>query len=396
VTTRHQSLEQAAIRGLLQAVGHHLGHPLSPEWVQAAHAVKRHRFLPERLWLNSGDGSYAPCELQQDSRRWFAAAYADNAVVTQVNDGAEPEEDDVWPSSSASAPSMVFRMLEYLDLADGMQVLEIGTGTGWNCALMAHRLGGGNVVSIEVDAQVAADARANLNACGLAPTVVHADGSEGWPPAEPYDRIISTCSVRSIPPAWITQSRPGGRIVTAWDNPWITFGLLTLDVVNGAASGRFHPHGAFMLIRGQRTDLRVYRDVVRDHHQPAESCTTLDPDLVAGPDVSAQFAIGVVLGDVWHAWENDPDVEGVKARLWISNTEATSWSAIDWDGTEEAGRYTVWQYGPRRLWEEVERAFSWWTEAGSPLPERFGITVDPHGHHRYWLDSPDQFLPTED
>ncbi len=392
MTTPRQHLEQAAVCGLLQAVGDHLGHRLSPEWEQAAHAVKRHRFLPERLWLDSGDGGYTPCELQQDPDRWFAAAYADDAVVTQVNDGQDAEEGDVWPSSSASAPSMVFRMLEHLDLGEGMRVLEIGTGTGWNCALLAHRLGGGNVVSVEVDAQVAADARTHLNASGLAPTVVHADGSDGWPNAQPYDRIVSTCSVRGIPSAWITQTRPGGRIVTAWDNPWITFGLLTLDVADGAAAGRFDPHGAFMLLRGQRGDLRIHRDVVRDHHQPAQSRTTLDPDLVTGPDTGAQFAVGAVLRDVWHAWETDPGVDGVKARLWVSNTDATSWSAVDWDGTEDAESYTVWQYGPRRLWEEVERAFAWWTRAGSPPPGRFGLTVEADGPHHLWLDTPDNLV----
>ena len=393
MTPRHESLVRVAVSDLLQAVNNHLGHPLSQEWEQAARTVMRHHYLPERLWLNTDDGSYAPCDLQQDPERWFAAAYADDAVVTQVNDGAEPEEDDAWPSSSASAPSMVFRMLEHLDMAEGMRVLEIGTGTGWNCALLTHRLGGDNVVSVEVDAQVVADARTNLNACGLAPTVVHGDGSDGWPSGKPYDGVISTCSVRHIPSAWINQTRSGGRIVTAWDNPWITLGLLTLDVLEGSASGRFHPYGAFMLMRGQRTDLRIYRDVVRDHHQPTESRTTLDPDLVAGPDVGAQFAIGAVLRDVWHAWEDVPGVEDVKARLWIANTEATSWAAIDSDGTEGAESYTVWQYGPRRLWEEIQRAFAWWTEVGSPTPERFGLTVEADGAHHFWLDDPANALP---
>jgi protein-L-isoaspartate O-methyltransferase len=128
VTDQRQGAEQAAISGLLRAVDDHLGHPLATEWGRAAYAVERHRFLPERLWLDSDDGSYTPCEFQQDPERWFAAAYADDPVVTQVNDGAEPDGGDAWPSSSASAPSMVFRMLEYLDLADGMKTLEIGTG----------------------------------------------------------------------------------------------------------------------------------------------------------------------------------------------------------------------------------------------------------------------------
>lgn len=107
---------------------------------------------------------------------------------------------------------------------------------------------------------------------------VHADGSRGWPPNAPYDRIISTCSVNRIPEAWLTQIRPGGVILTPWDNPWLCYGLLRLTKEDdGTASGRFSPHSAFMLMRGQRNDLKIFRDVVRDGHQPGPTTTTLSP-----------------------------------------------------------------------------------------------------------------------
>ncbi|WP_141726977.1 methyltransferase domain-containing protein, partial [Streptomyces niveus] len=73
--------------------------------------------------------------------------------------GTEP---GVVATSSASMPSVVAAMLRDLDVSDGMRVLEIGTGTGWNAALLAHRLGSGNVVSVEIDAEVVARARAAL------------------------------------------------------------------------------------------------------------------------------------------------------------------------------------------------------------------------------------------
>jgi SAM-dependent methyltransferase len=80
------------------------------------------------------------------------------------------------PTSSASAPAVVAVMLDRLDVRDGMRVLEIGTGTGYNAALMAHRIGGEHVYSIDIDPTLVAAARQALHGVGLHPTLVAADG----------------------------------------------------------------------------------------------------------------------------------------------------------------------------------------------------------------------------
>ncbi|MER7119653.1 hypothetical protein ACFQL8_26805 [Streptomyces goshikiensis] len=145
------------------------------------------------------------------------------------------------------------------------------------------------------------------------------------------------------------------------------------------------------LMRGQRTDLRIYRDVMREDHVPHESSTRLPPPAVAGDDPAAQFAIGLQLGNVWRTWHHNPDVAGVFTRLWLATTDATSWAAVDCDGTR-GERYTVWGYGPRRLWSEVTAAYRWWDAAGWPGPGRFGMTVSPDGSLA-WLDTPDRIVP---
>ncbi|MGA5817661.1 methyltransferase domain-containing protein [Kitasatospora sp. NPDC094028] len=384
---RPEYLEQAATSGLLQAVARHLGHEVAPEWRRAAQAVPRHRFLPDRVWLVQGD-DYEPCDRRTEPDRWLAAAYADAPVVTQINDGHEPEDPaDAWPSCSASAPSIVFRMLDALDLSPGDRVLEIGTGTGYNAALLAHRLGDANVTTIEVDPDLAALAQAALKALGYTPTVVCGDGRLGWGPEAFYDRVLATCSVQRIPPAWIAQTKPGGVILAPWDNPWVCGGLLELTVdEDGGATGRYAPDSAFMLMRTQRRDLLLFRDVVHDDHQPTESTTTLDPWSVADSGIDTEFALGHRLGDLWYAWHHDPDVPGVATRLWVATQDGGSWAAVDWDGTGDADRYTVWQHGPRRLWGEVEAAHQWWLDNGRPGPARFGLTVMPDGEHQAWLD----------
>lgn len=330
-------------------------------------------------------------------KAWLAAAYADAPVVTQVNDGRPVDADEeLWPSSSASAPSIVVRMLDLLDVEDEHRVCEVGTGTGWNAALLAHRVGADRVTTIEVDPDLSEQAKARLAQAGVALRVVCGDGVEGYAPGAPYDQWESTCSVREVPSAWLEQTRPGGVIVTPWDSAWFTYGLLRLVVDEaGGASGRFLPYSAFMGRREERTDLRIYRDVVRDEHVPAESRIDVSPWSVAGDgEWDVRFALGLLLPDLWCTWHHDPDVAGVKVRLWVASTDAASWAAVDWDGKSDDA-FSVWQHGAgdRRLWDEVESAYEWWVSNGNPGPDRFGMSLAAGGRRTVWLDRPDNSVP---
>lgn len=382
--------ERAAMRGLLRSVSEDLGAPVAPAWESAFWAVPRHAFLPDTVWV--GD-DLTECSRESAPQAWLRHAYADAPVVTQTNDGQEAEPEDRWASSSASAPSIVFRMLDMLDVKPGHKVLEIGTGTGWNAGLLAHRVGSELVTTVEVDPALSSQAARRLQRVGLEPQVICGDGAFGDQPGSLFDRVLATCSVVSVPPAWLAQTKPGGVILLPWESPWFCYGLLRLTVDgHGAASGFFSPYSAFMLMRGQRTNLRIYRDVVRDDHVPTESVTRVTPWSVAGDDWSAKFAIGLQLRHVWHAWHENPDVDGVETRLWLATTDATSWAAVDWDG-KASNRFTVWQHGPKSLWDMVEAAYNWWRDAGSPDPERFGLTVHANGTHTPWLDTPDRLVP---
>ncbi|MFD7420862.1 methyltransferase domain-containing protein [Streptomyces californicus] len=380
----------ALAAGLLDSVNESLGAPMAPVWEAAFRGVPRHTFLPGTVWVGE---DLVECDREAVPVDWLRHAYADTAVVTQVNDGGTAAPGERWASSSASAPSIVFRMLDLLDVRPGHRVLEIGTGTGWNAALLAHRLGPGRVTTVEVDPALAARAAARLEDAGLGVRTVRGDGARGAGAEGPYDRTVATCSVRSVPPAWIAGTRPGGIVLVPWESPWLCYGLLRLTVDGyGGASGSFSPYSAFMLMQGQRTDLRIYRDVVRDHHVPQESATRLAPGAVAGGDWAAQFAIGLQLPGVWRTWHENPDVEGVASRLWLATTDAASWAAVDLDG-RTTDRFTVWEHGPRRLWASVEAAHGWWRESGRPGPERFGLTIAPDGTHTPWLDTPDNPVP---
>ena len=135
-------------------------------------------------------------------------AYQDEAFVIKT-------DDDGMPVSSSSQPAIMAIMLEQLGLARGNRVLEIGTGTGYNAALMAFLVGEqGSVVTVDIDADLVVRARANLAAAGYPQVVViGGDGGFGAPEHAPFDRVIVTAGAWDLAPDWLAQLGPGGRIV---------------------------------------------------------------------------------------------------------------------------------------------------------------------------------------
>jgi protein-L-isoaspartate(D-aspartate) O-methyltransferase len=107
-------------------------------------------------------------------------------------------------------------MLEQLDPQPGDRVLEIGAGTGYNAALLAHIVGhAGSVVTLDLDEDLVLAAQEHLALAGYADVrVVQTDGALGYALAQPYDRVILTVASGDIAPAWREQlGRPNGRLV---------------------------------------------------------------------------------------------------------------------------------------------------------------------------------------
>ena len=113
-----------------------------------------------------------------------------------------------------SAPSMIAIMLEEAELAGGQKVLDVGTGSGYNAALLAAIVGAANVVSIERHAGLVDFARQNLAAAGIAGVrLIVGDGTLGYEPLAPYDRIVVTAGAPRIAKSWVRQTAMGGLIV---------------------------------------------------------------------------------------------------------------------------------------------------------------------------------------
>ncbi len=305
-------------------------------------------------------------------------AYANGAVIVQVDDGhpAGPDGRGRDISSSASHPGIVAQMLAASGAQPGERVLEIGTGTGYTTALLAHRLGAHNVVSVEIDAGLAGHAQRALSVGGYAAvTVLTGDGTLGYRDRAPYDRVLCTASVQHVPPAWVSQTRPGGRILTPWANAYFDGGLLALEPLgDGTATGRIIGKAWFMWLRDQRVPRVSVSRFVRDGQHVDISTTEVHPYEVAG-DYDAQLAVGLRVPDCRHLYWR-PDHDDDHGTLWLIDPDSGAWASLRHPPASD-GPYEVRQHGARRLWDEVEAAYLWWRDAGNPQAADWRFTVTP-------------------
>ncbi|KUL23147.1 protein-L-isoaspartate(D-aspartate) O-methyltransferase [Streptomyces regalis] len=365
---------------------------LSSDWLPAFRRAPRDLFVPDVIWPGTAGGNRQKNRIirSEDPDGWWEAVYTDAPITTQWDDGAHTGSGaGKIPSSSNSMPTMVFSMLDALSVHEGHQVLEIGTGTGWNAALLSHRVGPENVVTVEVDDDTAADARKRLQDAGFAPLAVVGDGANGYPPAAPYDRVIATCSIGQMPYAWVEQTKPGGLIVAPWGPTYGGEAIVHLTVKSdGTASGKFLGSSAFMRLRAQRTERKHVREYLKGKAWPADgvrSYTSLSPDEVG--DWHVMFAIGAQVPNAFPWMESYKDGS---YTLWLRDTEVTSWATADFE--KDRSEFEVVQSGPRKLWDEVMVAYRWWEDQDRPGFERFGLTVSAEGE-TVWLDDPDNLVP---
>ncbi|MFH8660999.1 ATP-grasp peptide maturase system methyltransferase [Streptomyces afghaniensis] len=347
-------------------------------WKRAAAAVPRHEFLRGGFFRRAVGMDVTAWEpVREGDAGWLEGCYADESLVTQIAGTIVPE--DIRgritrePTSSSTLPSLVLRMLEDLQVEDGHEVLEVGTGTGYSTAVLCARLGAGNVTSIEYDPHVASRARASLGRLGTYPTLVTGDGLLGHGAGAPYDRVIATCGVRTVPEAWIEQTGPGGLIL-ATVGGWLGSSELARLTVHedGTASGPLLGGGVnFMLAR---PELPPPLGLLPDFDEGTERETVTGADVLN--DWTSRFVVQLATpGAQRLTLERDGHTEDV-----LVDTETGSWAAVYEDG----GRWLVRQDGSDTLWDAVEELFGRWRAAGAPPLDRFTVRVTPQGQTIRW------------
>jgi protein-L-isoaspartate(D-aspartate) O-methyltransferase len=185
----------------------------------------------------------------------FAAAEGIEAVYTNRLIVTKTGRHGI-PLSSSSEPQIMAAMLEALELREGLRVLEIGTGTGYNTALLKTLVGPrGRVVSVDLDRELASAARRALRAGGYAARVVCGDGHDGYEPGGPYDRIVATASSARIPRAWLDQLVDGGLLeVPLRLRAEGALAIATFRRVGGRLESTRIVPGRFMPLRGEGAD----------------------------------------------------------------------------------------------------------------------------------------------
>lgn len=331
-------------------------------------AVPRECFIPDRVWVGR-----KPLDRAAQPDAWRQAVYSNTVIVTQFDDGLTrwPHIGAV-PTCSASMPSAVVRMLDYLDVQEGQSVLEVGTGTGFNAALLAELVGPtGSVTTVEVDTTLVAIAQERLARAGCDQVrAVLGDAASGVFVTAPIDRIIATAAVQlgRVPYSWVQQTKPGGVILTPVRAD-LTSGPLVRFTVNedGTATGRMVPMGVeFMEVRSQRTpqtpaDHFDWRDPSAD-----QTTTTIKPWLMFS-DIVSRWALAVALPSCRYDMQ-------AHEYVWLRDPLSGSWASVM---PCDTGGFLVRQKGIRRLWDEAEAAYRWWIGQGKPTGLDWEWTITP-------------------
>lgn len=344
-------------------------------WRDAMTETPRHLLVPHWFSWDYDEGNWELNDGPTDEPAWLAAAYSGQTLVTKVgaihaDDAETGRRYQGRPASSSTGPGLVIDMYRHARIFDEADVLDVGTGSGYGCALLARRLGASHVTSIDVDPRLTSSAAARLQDLGLQPCIQTMDATGDLPGS--YDRIIPMVSMPAIPASWLSALRPDGRLVFSLSRTSI---LITADKQpDGGAAGQveWYP-AAFMTARHQPGDYPDAGDMP-DEIRNAEGAHTAYArypvvDVTWGWELDSMLE--VTSPGIRHAYEQQADVQ----TAWMWHPDG-SWARASGKPHEPA---VVHQSGPCRLWDLLDDIRERWITEGC-LPLRGArAQIDPDG-----------------
>ncbi|MBV6699403.1 methyltransferase, FxLD system [Kitasatospora aureofaciens] len=252
-------------------------------------------------------------------------AYADNPTYTKA-DGSGTR------ISAASQPAIVAMMLEQLGARPGERIFEAGAGTGVNAAYMATIVGPqGHVVTVDVDEDLVDGARKHLADAGITNVeTVLGDGALGHPDGAPYDRAIATVSTSEMPTAWLTQVKPGGRIVLPLRLRGTASRVIAFERRDDAWVSVDDQLAVFMPLRGSMDDAR------RTVALTSEGDVTLQVHKDQHDTIDASMLLGVLDSKRHETWTGVTIPAGTTYEhqdLWLALTLPNSLMRMSVTGT---------------------------------------------------------------
>jgi len=346
---------------------------------RAFETVERHRFLDS--WYDAEVVNrrlvYHPIEYDRDrpTPEALSAIYSDRALIT--------ETDGFAPTSSTSQPILVARMLELLDLRPGMRVLEIGTGTGYNAALLSEIVGpDGAVCTVDLQENIAKQAKSFLHREGYDNVqVLCRDGCLGSPEAAPFDRIVATVGCSDVSEHWVEQLDDGGAMLVPLQHglhdPLIGF---VQDPDRAArVRGRVVGRSGFMPIQGalgwatpwRNTLMRgVPKTPTRVWALPGALTSERGTDhpLTDDPHRAFAFFLSLALRPLWYTDRGYGLADPVTSSVIVVTGEAIEGYAV-----------IPSRNGIGCLHDALLNLLGVWEELGRPVPSDFDLSLVPKG-----------------
>jgi protein-L-isoaspartate(D-aspartate) O-methyltransferase len=216
--------------------------------IAAFRTTPRHHFLDRVFQYHRKRSRWRELVTRDPGPEELQVVYSDRALITHLSPHRVPGLGT--PISSSSQPSLMAQMLEDLKLAPSLRTLEIGAGTGYNAALLAHVVGPGLVTSIDVDRNVLSEAWDHLRAFAeRGVDLKHADGRSGFMDKAPFDRIIVTAASPDLEPAWLEQLSAQGLLLAPLAlAPGLAY-VVRGTVTEGVFHGRLTRAAYFMALR---------------------------------------------------------------------------------------------------------------------------------------------------
>jgi protein-L-isoaspartate(D-aspartate) O-methyltransferase len=350
----------------------------SPPLIAAFRATPRHPFLGRVYQYQRKQDQWREVDTRDPGPEELRLVYSDRALITRLSPMMPPT-----PISSSSQPSLMAQMLEDLKLQTGQRVLEVGAGTGYNAALVAHRVGPGQVVSVDVDREVLAEAARHLGA--FPERVVdlrHGDGRLGCPEAAPFDRIAVTAATPDLEPAWLEQLAEGGVLLAPLVlAPGLAY-VVRGTVGPGVFRGRLTRAAYFMPLRAEG-EAGVTEDgspaPAPLHALPAPWAEWFDrrrPRLGWVGFIQA-LAFYAYLRGLDVAYQSGDALPSFRVRGFADGC-ACVLGIQTWQVSGPAGRDLGWQ-----LWRDF-------LDAGGPWPTEYELEASPTGNLR--AEGPETYL----
>ncbi|MFF8917860.1 protein-L-isoaspartate O-methyltransferase [Streptomyces sp. NPDC015032] len=342
---------------------------------EALLSVPREVLLPH-AYLRVSDPGVEPIEWHllegahpDDRAEWLDLIHSGESVLLQ-RDGEPLDALVRGPVTGGNMTSMstygqaTVEALQTLQLGPGQRYLELGPGPGVSLGLAAAVTGPRLAVGVERDGRMAAFAQRNLDRIGLGAAVVEGDALDGHPAGGVFDRVHSGIGVPCVPPAWVAQLAPGGRLLTTLTTRTPSWPGQLLATRTGAgeieAVLRGRPRGYRpMLGYWWLNAVKVRPRIKDDPGVPRPTRLASPPDDAYGFWLAAAYlAPGLV---------RDFQAE----TMTIAAPDEDSWAVAG------PGENTVRVHGPRDVWAELEDVHARWVLAGRP--DRYRVTVPEDG-----------------